>query len=171
LIKVVSASDGDDRLLAEYKKRGLRPYHVFIASSLALFRRYGALNLGVMTISMEEVGQRLATIALDETPALCSRRLEEVLGRLNEMLGLNSVLLLSTRGNVIEVKAGRDTCRICPKGVGELELPGDLCPYLGLIKGFLSTVKGVKLELVDPQEPVRKEGAYCVIRYAVSERT
>ncbi len=164
----MSAHSDYGKLLKEYKKRGLKPFHVFIASSLALFRRYGALNLGVMTITMEEVGRRLAAIALGEDPGL--RSVDEAVEALNRMLELNSRLTVSVEGDGIVVRSGSETCRICPRGVGELELPGSLCPYIGLIRGFLASISGVELELADPQEPVKKDGGDCVIEYKVLRR-
>lgn len=166
----MSAHSDYGKLLKEYKKRGLKPFHAFIASSLALFRRYGALNLGVMTITMEEVGRRLAAIALSEDPGLRSAGEAEAVEALNRMLELNSRLTVSVEGDGVVVRSGRETCRICPRGVGELELPGSLCPYLGLIRGFLASVSGVELGLADPQEPVKKDGGDCVIEYRVLRR-
>ncbi len=147
----------------------MKPLHLLIAFSLALFRRYGALNLGVTMLTMEEVGRRLAKLALREEPGLRDAPMQRVIDKLNEMLELNSVLRAEVSGGELVVRAGKDTCRVCPKGVGELELPGVLCPYIGLVRGFVEEVKGLRLEVADPKQPLKRDGGLCEIRYRVSD--
>lgn len=155
----------------EYEKRKLKPYHILIATSLALFRRYGALNFGVVNVAMEETGRKLAQLALKE-------RGEEIRGRdipglvslLNEMLGMNSELEAELTGDTLTVKSRTSLCKLCPKGVGGLELPGRLCPYVGLIRGFVEEIANLSLDVDFNGEFFKKEGGYCVIKYKVGAR-
>jgi len=154
--------------IEEYKKKSLKPYHVLIATSLALFRRYGALNQGVVNISMKEVGRRLADIAVALMGGdVRGKSLPEAARLLNEMLDLNEELLVEESGGRLIVKSRSEKCKVCPRRVGELELPGSLCPYVGLFEGFLEELKGVELSVVDEKKPLEKVGEYCVIEYSV----
>lgn len=155
-------------LYDEYRKRELKPCHVFIATSLALFRRFGALNFGVVIVSTEETGKKLAQIALRERGEEARKlTLPEMVGLLNSMLDVNSELHADLEGNTLTVRSKNSMCKLCPKGVGGLELPGRLCPYVGLIRGFVEELSGKRLDIDYNGEFFAKESEFCVIKYRV----
>ena len=57
-------------------------------------------------------------------------------------------------------------CKFCPKGVGEAELKGALCPYPGLVEeyvnGFLEAGEKVKLLSINRRQ-LRKIDDQCYI--------
>lgn len=152
----------------EYKKRKLKPCHVLIATSLALFRKYGALNFGVVLVTMEETGRKLAQLILKEKgESIRSLSIPEIVSFLNQMIDMNSELKTELVGDTLIVKSRSSLCKLCPKGVGGLELPGRLCPYVGLIRGFVEEITGLYLESDFNGDFFKREGDYCVIKYTV----
>ena len=51
-------------------------------------------------------------------------------------------LYVEEEGEQFVVKIKTSQCRFCPKGVGEAELKGTLCPFPGLIEEFLHSMIG-----------------------------
>ncbi len=155
----------------EYKKRNLEPCHVFIATSLALFRKYGALNFGVVIVAMENTGRKLAQLALKEKgESIRSLSIPDMISLLNQMIDMNSELKTELVGDSLIVKSRSSLCKLCPRGVGGLELPGRLCPYLGLIRGFVEEITGLYLESDFNSDFFKRDGDYCVIKYSVKTR-
>jgi len=61
------------------------------------------------------------------------------------------------------VKIKNPACRACPKGVGEAELTGTLCPFPGLLEDYWSSICGkeLKLEKVGNNKALIKHGDWC----------
>lgn len=136
--------------IEEIKRRGAKPLHVFTAYLLASLRDLGVINYGVVQRTTRHVGQKLALIYGRDSSAA------EAIVRAAELLEVGRFEVLSGGESVI-FRLKSNTCRICPKGVGELELPGRLCPLVGLLGGFSGA----------EAEEARREGGYCVIEFKV----
>ncbi len=135
-------------LRATLEKKGVRPMQAFVASLMAAFREVGVLNFGVVYIATENVGRRLASIyGREDSPG-------KSLTKIAEMLELGEYRLEEGGGEIVFAMKS-ESCRLCPRRVGGLELPGKLCPLPGLLSGFA----GVRAE-----QDVKREGEYCVIR-------
>jgi len=138
-----SASD----LRAALEDKGVKPLQAFVASLITAFREIGVLNFGVVYMATEKVGRRLAAIyGREDSPAKSLRKIAEIL-ELGEYK-------LEERENAITFAMKSETCRLCPRRVGGLELPGKLCPLPGLLSGFAAT---------RAEQDVRREGEYCII--------
>ncbi|PLJ77925.1 hypothetical protein [Infirmifilum sp. SLHALR2] len=131
------------------EERKVTPLHAFVASALAAFREEGVLNYAILTSSMQKVGERLSQIYGRPADPL------EALRRATDLLQLAGSVEVEDRADHYLVKVATGTCRLCPKAVGGLELPGRLCPLPGLLAGFA----GLKPDL----EGTRRDGAHCVI--------
>ncbi|QOJ78607.1 hypothetical protein IG193_07570 [Infirmifilum lucidum] len=131
------------------EERGVTPLHVLVASALAAFREEGVLNYALVTSSMQKAGERLALVYGRPPDPL------EALRRAHELLQFAGGVEVEDRGGHYYVRVATRTCRVCPKAVGGLELPGRLCPLPGLLSGFA----GLRPDL----EGTRKDGTYCVI--------
>ncbi len=138
------------------EERRVTPLHALVASALAAFREEGVLNYAIVTSSMRKAGERLALIYGRPLDPL------EALRRAQELLELAGKVEVEDRGDHYYVRVATKTCRVCPKAVGGLELPGRLCPLPGLFSGFA----GLEPDL----EGTRKDGAYCVIALYKSSR-
>ena len=138
--------DGD--LRAALESKGVKPMQAFVASLIAAFREVGVLNFGVVYMATEKVGKRLAAIyGREDSPA-------KSLTKVVEMLELGEFKVEEQEGGLVFAMRS-ESCRLCPRRVGGLELPGKLCPLPGLLSGFA----GVPAEL-----DVKRDGEYCVIR-------
>jgi hypothetical protein len=137
-----------DDLRATLERKSVKPVQAFVASLMAAFREVGVLNFGVVYIATENVGRRLASIyGRESSPG-------KSLARIAEMLELGEYRLEEGEGEIVFAMKS-ESCRLCPRRVGGLELPGKLCPLPGLLSGFA----GVRAE-----QDVKREGEYCVIR-------
>ncbi|ABL79233.1 hypothetical protein [Thermofilum pendens] len=125
----------------EARVRGLRPVHVFVASMLAEFRENGVLNFGILRAATEKTGAKIAEMLDEDTP----RNLEGAVKFLAEALEVSKDFDVEKNGSILRLRVKSKLCRFCPKGVGGLELPGPLCPFPGLFKGFLEHSAGLKL--------------------------
>ncbi len=155
-------------LYEEYSKRGLAPHHVFIATLLALLRRYGALNFGIVINISQEAGRKLGQIALKERGGDIKKlSIPELIQLLNSLIDLNQEIKVDYNGEKLVIKARRSACKLCPSCIAESELPGKLCPYVGLIEGFIEELSGFRIE-INPQEDFhRKEKDFCIIKYGL----
>ncbi|ABL78402.1 hypothetical protein [Thermofilum pendens] len=151
-------------------KRNANVYHVYIACMIAKFRELGLVNYGVIKGAAEATGRCTADYFLAH--GLKPSSVEDAIVALNEITGFTDEVKVDYRDGVLEVRMHRDSCRICPRMVGGLELPGAACPNVGYIKGFVEGLGLAKLEdfaREKGEEPVTKDGEYCVIRYVVKE--
>jgi hypothetical protein len=153
------------------EERALRPHHIMVASMLAGLNEMGMLNQASVNVASRRAGRYLSDYAkaresLDSLAAGLSRT--EKVHRLVRLL--DELLELGTQVEVVEADTGFDVgilsagCKFCPKGVGEAELKGALCPYPGMIEefinAFLSPEEKIKLVSIDRRQ-LRKKGDNC----------
>ena len=153
--------------------RQLEPGHVFLASFLAGLNQIGMLNQASVNIAARRAGAYMAKYAravnsddaLHDTP---EENPTTALNRLDEMLGLATDMKVSTDGNVTTCKITSSTCKFCPKGVGEAELEGTICPYPGLfeeyLKEFLPEGETLKLVVTNRKSLVKQDQS-CIIEF------
>ncbi|WP_457568353.1 hypothetical protein [Desulfurobacterium sp.] len=71
-------------------------------------------------------------------------------------------------GDDFYLKIASSSCRFCPKGVGEAELEGTLCPFPTTIERFLEKAccNGIVVvpEDIDMKVLVKQNG-FCIIHY------
>ena len=159
--------------------RQLEPGHVFLASFLAGLNQIGMLNQASVNIAARRAGSYLAEYVkavsrgnvlhdtLEENPAAA-------LNRLDEMLGLATEMKVFTDGNITTCKITSSTCKFCPKGVGEAELEGTICPYPGLFEEYLNGVlpEGETLKLVvTNRKSLIKQDQSCIIEFKSDQKT
>jgi|GEM_PF-683287 len=148
-------------------------YHVYIACMLARFRELGMLKFGVIKGASEATGRCIAQyIAATHGPGFSS--IEEALKQLNLVFTFSDEVRVRTYENILEVMFHKDSCRICPRNIGGLELPGPACPNVGFVKGYLEELGLVKLKESYNVEkgdlPVKHREGYCVISYEILEK-
>lgn len=138
----------DASSIEEIARRGVKPLHAFVALMLAALREFGVINFGVVHEVTKQVGEKMASLyGRGGNPS-------ESLERAASLLEVGEFEVVPDRSSTL-FRLKSDTCRVCPKGVGGLELPGKLCPLVGLLAGY----SGMKAE------EARKEGSYCVIEF------
>ena len=73
---------------------------------------------------------------------------------------------VSETDSKLTVKIRTDKCRYCPKGVGSAELEGTICPFPGIIEGFVNEFSRSKIK-VSPVNGklLNKEEGFCVITF------
>lgn len=147
-------------------------YHVYIACMLARFRELGMLKFGVIKGATEATGRCVAQYVAAHGLSFSS--VEEALKHLNTTFVFSDeVRVRAGEDGVLEVMFHKDSCRICPRNVGGLELPGPACPNVGFVKGYLEGLGLAKLkesfDIEKGELPVRQQEGYCVIRYQVLE--
>lgn len=137
-----------EHIFEEVHRRGVTPLHAFIAFLLAALREFGVINYGVVQEVTRKVGEKMAAVygRTDDS--------HESIRRIAELLEVGEFEVQSN-GSKTVFRLKSSTCRFCPKGVGGLELPGKLCPFVGLLAGFSGT----------KSTEARREGSYCVIEY------
>ncbi len=151
------------------KDRELNAENVFIASFIAGLNEFGVLNQAIVDFSAERAGRYL----VDYMKAVgCNPGgdVEKVLNKLNEELRIGRVKVEKENGKV-KIKIFSSSCRFCPKGIGEAELEGTLCPFPKLIESFMNGLceLNFKLEYQGLERcPLVKEGDFCIISYEVS---
>jgi len=132
----------------EIEKRGLTPQDVLIASLLAGLREMGVLNQAVVLLAMERAGKYLFRYAKVVNLVKGGESVEEAFEALKKVFPPSLEMNISEENGRYVVEVKTELCKICPRAIGELELPGSLCPTVGIIKGFLEETCGVKLSPV-----------------------
>jgi len=155
------------------EERALNANNVFIASFLAGLNEFGILNQAVMNIASRRAGKYLAMfieaknpIKVDESKDI-KEQCEQVLAFLNSILSISDVNVEKEYDSIV-VKIRNSKCKFCPKGVGEAELEGTICPFPGLVEEFINHLcsKKVKIMRVD-NKILKKEDDWCVMKYEV----
>ncbi|MEZ0346118.1 MAG: hypothetical protein ABWK01_06180 [Infirmifilum sp.] len=136
--------------LDELSARNPSASQLLFASFLAALRELGLINFAVVNEAARLAGERLIRIYGG------SGSKKDLVSRAAELMQLG-VFEVEDDGEKIVFKMRSDTCRVCPKAVGGLELPVKLCPLPGLLGGY----SGARPLL----ERVRREGGYCVIEF------
>ena len=151
--------------------RGLDAVSIFFASFLAGLNTYGILNQAVVNKAAERAGEHLARFALlDGPPQDTENKLQAAVDKLRGLLRVSKGMQSFTSGNSGAVSIQATTCRFCPKGVGEAELKGTLCPFPALVKSFYNVYWGTgTLEIhKNPSEPMlKREGDHCIFEYDI----
>ena len=147
-------------------------YHVYIACMLARFREMGMLKFGVIKDATEATGRCMAQYLSAQGVSFDS--VEEALLFLNDIMGFTDEVKAVPKGDVLEVRLNREACRICPRNVGGLGLPGPACPNIGFIKGYLEGLGLLKLKetynLEKGEMPLKQENGECIITYQILEK-
>jgi len=150
------------------EERALNANNVFIASFLAGLNEFGILNQAVMNIASRRAGKYLAMfieaknpIKVDESKDI-KEQCEQVLAFLNSILSISDVNVEKEYDSIV-VKIRNSKCKFCPKGVGEAELEGTICPFPGLVEEFINHLcsKKVKIMRVD-NKILKKEGPFYI---------
>jgi hypothetical protein len=147
-----------DKYSEKVKERELEAFHIIIASFLSGFSEIGVLNQAVVNSVVKKMAERLMTwfrlhkldpgILPEDTPVVRIKKTSEF---------LNTILRLAQQVETIETDEGPmvsitgNTCRICPIGVGEAEIPGTACPFPALIQNIVNNFspdgKAVKIKI------------------------
>jgi hypothetical protein len=147
-------------------------YHVYIACILAKLMEKGVLEFGVLKEVTEDTGRCMAQYI--SAHGLSFNNAQEALLFLNDIMGFTDEVKAVPRGDVLEVRLNREACRICPRNVGGLELPGPACPNIGFIKGYLEGLGLLKLKekysMEKGEMPLKQENGQCIITYQVLEK-
>lgn len=135
------------------EKRELLPYHIFMASFLAGLNEMGMLNQASVNVASRRAGKYLAEYIRAKgvfQPESTSRfdKARQLINHLDSLLQLGTKLLVEAGPDGTECAVISMGCKFCPKGVGEAELKGTLCPYPGLIEQFVN-------ELIAPLPPMK----------------
>lgn len=158
------------------EERDLNADDVFMTSFLAGLNEFGILNQAVMNIASRRAGKYLAMfeevknpLKIDESKGV-KEECEQVLASLNSTLSISSDINIEKEYDNIVVKIRNSKCKFCPKGVGEAELEGTICPFPGLIEEFINHFcsKKVKIMRVD-NKILSKEDDWCVMKYEVAQ--
>lgn len=154
------------------EERSLDAKSVFVASFLAGLNEFGVLNQAVMEIASRRAGKYLA-IYMEEkglTKIDKSKNFEEqvkqLLMSLNSKLSISTDIIVEEKDNNLLVKIRSSKCKFCPKGVGEAELEGTICPFPGLIEEFINYFCNKKVKVASKNNKiVRKEDDWCLTEY------
>jgi len=153
-------------------ERELNPGHVFIASLLAGFNEFGMLNQGVVNLASKRVGKYLAMLAEVKNPPRIDKNEDselqhrKIIESLNSASPISSDVKLEKVGDNFVVRIKNSKCTFCPKGVGEAELEGTICPFPGLIEEFANYFCEKKVKLLrEENRALKKENDWCVIKY------
>ncbi len=144
--------------------RQLKPHEVGVAALIAGFHELGILNQAGVLQATQRAGRALAQYA--KATGRGASSLLEAAELLHELTPLAVDVQFSGDEKGLVVRINTETCKYCPKGVGGAELEGSLCPYPGLILGFLSEFfEGVKIKFHD-RKPLRKvDDKFCEISF------
>ena len=159
-------------LAEKIDERELEAYHIFLAAFLAGLNEMGMLNQASVNMAARRAGKYLAEYARtrNDLPApefSTADTARSLLSFLDRILGLGTKLEIQAEGESTECRVLSSGCRFCPKGVGEAELEGTLCPYPGLIEEFINQLLPENNEMhlvMINRRPLIKEGDSCLIR-------
>ena len=154
-------------------KRKLEGYHILIASLLGALAEGGFLNMGVLNIIVPKVAEKLVSYieykygSIEEKSSDEKDRINFIINVFKDILDPFGKYAVDVRNNNITLIIKSDTCKFCPKGVGEAELPGTLCLFPSLIKELLVRLLGGKFKV---KTPVVKKGGYCLFQIGTKEK-
>ena len=154
-------------------KRELLPYHILVASIFAGLNEMGMLNQASVNVASRRAGKYLAeytqTQGLLDAEALTAPHAEKVkrlIEKLDALIELGTRVTVSGTVDGAEIRIFSMGCKFCPKGVGEAELKGALCPYPGLIEEYVNAFldDNDKVKLVSThRRHLRKLDDNCVM--------
>ena len=153
--------------------RELEPHHVFLASFLAGLNEMGILNQASVNVAARRAGRYLAEYArvrggLPEPGSTAVESAGRLARYLGDLLGLATEFEAGTEDGVAYCSVLSGGCRFCPKGVGEAELEGTICPYPGLIEEFVNQLlpgdQRIALRMQD-RRPLAKVEGHCLMQF------
>jgi hypothetical protein len=155
------------------RERELRPQHILVASILAGLNEMGMINQASVNVASRRAGRYLADYTkatgrsgLAAEIVTRAEKIRALVEKLDELLELGTRVRLGATTQGIEIAIISMGCKFCPKGVGEAELKGALCPYPGLVEeyvnGFLEAGEKVKLLSINRRQ-LRKIDDQCYI--------
>ncbi len=170
----------DSKFQENVEKRGLIAESIFFASFIAGLNSFGILNQAVINMASRRAGKHLARLAeltdFSESDMLdCAKlNVEEKFGKslkiLNKVLPISKDIDMKKDNEDIIISIRNSTCKFCPKGVGEAELKGTLCPFPALLESFNNEIwKSEDIQLIKERAiPIMiKEGDWCIFRFRV----
>jgi len=159
-------------LAEKISERELEAHHIFLAAFLAGLNEMGMLNQASVNMAARRAGKYLAEYARtrEDLPGpefSTAETATKLIAFLDSILGLGTTIEIRAEGEEAICRVLSSGCRFCPKGVGEAELEGTLCPYPGLIEEFVNQLlpenEKMRLVMVN-RRPLIKEGDGCLIR-------
>ncbi len=149
------------------ESRNLDPEAVLFASFTAGLNEFGILNQMVMNFAGKTSGGYMAKCFKACYPEEIKETPSELTVFLNDKLNISGKdFSVSETDSKLTVKIRTDKCRYCPKGVGSAELEGTICPFPGIIEGFVNEFSRSKIK-VSPVNGklLNKEEGFCVITF------
>lgn len=152
--------------------RNLQPYHIFMASFLAGLNEMGMLNQASVNVASRRAGRYLAEYAkarhdLPASSGAVTEDAKSFVDYLNRVIGLGTQVDVKDGPDGLQMRVVSSSCSFCPKGVGEAELQGTLCPYPGLIEEFVNSLlpadTSLRLVTSDRRPMVKREDG-CFIQ-------
>jgi hypothetical protein len=158
------------------EERSLNANDVFVASFFAGLNEFGILNQAVMNIASRRAGKYLAMFEEVKNPMEIDgskpvkEQCEQILTSLNSVLSVSTDITVEKEYDNIVVKIKNSKCKFCPKGVGEAELKGTICPFPGLIEEFINHFCSRKVKIMRVDNAIlKKEGDWCVMKYEAAQ--
>ena len=159
-------------LAEKIRERELEPHHIFLASFLAGLNEMGMLNQASVNVAGRRAGRYLAEYVkaqgdLPEPAGTIVETAQRYVAHLDSLLRLGTRIEIGGDGKTTWCRVASNGCRFCPKGVGEAELEGTICPYPGMIEEFVNQLlpDGQKVSLVmTNRRPLVKDGGDCLVR-------
>lgn len=166
------------------EKRGLTAESVFFASFIAGLNSFGILNQAIVNLASHRSGKHLAHLAeltnISDTDRSmgekwsAQKKFEKALEILKRVLPISEDIESKEENEEILISIRNSTCKFCPKGVGEAELKGTICPFPALLESFSNELwESEDIQLIKERaKPVmKKEGDWCVFRYRAKKGT
>jgi hypothetical protein len=148
-----------DKLKNVVEERGINIQNAINASMLARFAEIGVLNQGTSNLIGDVVSKFICDYykAIDEVPEPEDNSwggiADVVIDCLVNQFNFVGEINFDIEEDKIFMKIPSGKCKICPIGVGGLELPGTYCPIpsmsAGFISHFLKDTKKMKVEIID----------------------
>ena len=160
------------------EKRGLVAESIVFASFIAGLNSFGILNQAVVNLASRRSGKHIANYAklvdfteedrLKGSEWSIGKKFEKTLDVLNKVLPVSKDIEMKEENEEILISIRNSTCKFCPKGVGEAELQGTLCPFPSLLESLNNELwESEDIQLIKERaKPIMiKEGDWCIFRY------
>jgi hypothetical protein len=172
----------DSKFQENVNKRGLNAESIFFASFIAGLNSFGILNQAVINIASRRSGKYLAQLAeltdfsesdlLNGTKLSIENKFETSLKVLKKVLPISKDIEMKMDNEDIVIGIRNSTCKFCPKGVGEAELKGTLCPFPSLLESFNNEIwKSEDVQLIKERAiPIMvKEDDWCIFKFRIKK--
>ncbi|MCK4806678.1 MAG: hypothetical protein KAT09_03480 [Candidatus Aegiribacteria sp.] len=172
----------DTKFQENVAKRGHNAESIFFASFIAGLNSFGILNQAVVNLASRRAGKYLARLGeltdFSESDMLKGAKMkveakfDKSLKVLNKVLPISEDIEMKKDNEDILISIRNSTCKFCPKGVGEAELKGTLCPFPSLIESFNNEIwKSEDIQLVKERATplMVKEGDWCIFKFRIKK--